>query len=344
MINLLKNTVIAYQFAIVGHGHIGRRHRTIIDGFEGTQVSAVIDSNPQQLQVISEKGIPTFESLDAFFVSGAATDVVSICTPNGFHCQQAIAAIERGYHVLIEKPMGLSRAECERVVSAALCLGKNVFVVKQNRYTPPIKWLKELVQSGSLGDIYQVKIDCFWNRDERYYTPDGWRGSRALDGGVLFTQFSHFVDIMYWIFGDVHNISTRLFNFNHQHNTEFADSGNVLFDFEKGGSGMLNFSTSVFEQNLESTITIIAANGSVKIGGQYMNEIEYCHIKNYQLPKLEQANPPNDYGPFKGSAANHHYVIENVVNTLSGKDTISTNAMEGMKVVDIIERMYGAAL
>lgn len=93
---------------------------------------------------------------------------------------------------------------------------------------------------------------------------------------------------------------------------------------------------------MESSITVVGSNGSLKVGGQYMNEIEYCHIKDYKLPKLEMTNPPNDYGPFKGSAANHHYVIENVVNTLSGNSTITANALEGMKVVDIIERIYAA--
>jgi hypothetical protein len=88
---------------------------------------------------------------------------------------------------------------------------------------------------------------------------------------------------------------------------------------------------------------VIGTKGSLKIGGQYMNEIECCHIENYQMPTLESTNPPNDYGPFKGSAANHHFVIENVVNTLNGKDTITANALEGMKVVDIIERIYNSA-
>jgi predicted dehydrogenase len=94
---------------------------------------------------------------------------------------------------------------------------------------------------------------------------------------------------------------------------------------------------------LESSITVIGSKGSLKIGGQYMNEIEYCHIENYLMPELAPTNPPNDYGPFKGSAANHHYVIENVINTLDGTDTITANALEGMKVVDIIERIYKSA-
>ncbi len=188
-----------------------------------------------------------------------------------------------------------------------------------------------------------VQINCYWNRDNRYYKEGGWKGTSKLDGGVLFTQFSHFIDIMYWVFGDIQNIHTNLQNFNHKDTTEFVDSGNSIFDFASGGLGVLNFSTSLWDKNMESSITVIGRKGSLKIGGQYMNKVEYCHIEDYQLPELEATNPPNDYGPFKGSAANHHYVIENVVNTLNGKDTITANAMEGMKVVDIIERIYDAA-
>jgi predicted dehydrogenase len=114
----------------------------------------------------------------------------------------------------------------------------------------------------------------------------------------------------------------------------------VCFDFVEGGMGCVNYSTAVWDTNLESSIEIIGSNGSVKIGGQYMNDVEYCHIKDYIMPKVEDTNPPNDYGIYKGSAANHHFVIDNVINTLKGRTTATTNALEGLKVVDIIERIY----
>ena len=88
---------------------------------------------------------------------------------------------------------------------------------------------------------------------------------------------------------------------------------------------------------------IIAENGSIKIGGQYMDKVEYCHVKDYVMPELALTNPGNDYGAYKGSAQNHHYVIRNVVDVLSSNDpsqTITTNVLEGLKVVDIIERIY----
>ena len=191
-----------------------------------------------------------------------------------------------------------------------------------------------------MGDIFSVQLNCYWNRDERYYKKGGWKGDRELDGGTLFTQFSHFLDMMYWLFGDIDNIQGKFRDFSHQDLTDFEDTGLVTFDFVNGGIGCLNYSTSVWGANLESSMTIVGSKGSVKIGGQYMNEVEVCNIEGYQMPELAPSNPANDYGAYKGSAANHHYIIKNVVDTLKGRTTATTNALEGLKVVEIIERIY----
>jgi predicted dehydrogenase len=185
-----------------------------------------------------------------------------------------------------------------------------------------------------------VQLNCYWNRDERYYKAGGWKGTQDLDGGTLFTQFSHWVDIMYWLFGDIKNIQAKFADFNHQTSTAFEDSGFVSFDFVNGGMGSINYSTAVWDKNLESSLTIVGSKGSIKVGGQYMDVVETCNIKDYVMPTLADTNPANDYGAYKGSANNHHNVIENVVNTLTGKNKITTNALEGLKVVDIIERIY----
>jgi UDP-N-acetyl-2-amino-2-deoxyglucuronate dehydrogenase len=329
------------KFAVIGFGHIGKRHATIIHDFPGAELVAIVDIDPlQQNHNLYPKNIPFFTSIQSLLESDTRIDVVCICTPNGLHVEYALLALDNKCHVVIEKPMGLSRASCERVVEKSLQVARHVFVVKQNRYSPPSKWLKQIVADGTLGDILMVQVNCYWNRDDRYYKKDGWKGTNDLDGGTLFTQFSHFIDIMFWVFGDVKNIHALMKDFSHQDSTEFEDSGIVNFEFIKGGLGCINFSTSVWDTNMESSISVVGTKGSVKIGGQYMNEIEYCHVKDYVQPSLPETNPPNDYGPFKGSAANHHYVFENVINTLRGNDTITANALEGMKVVDIIERIY----
>jgi len=188
-----------------------------------------------------------------------------------------------------------------------------------------------------------VQVNCFWNRDDRYYGKIPWKGTMELDGGTLFTQFSHFIDILYWLFGDIDSIQARFADFTHAHNTAFEDSGLVTFDFVKGGMGTLQFSTAVAETNFESSLTIVAEKGTIKVGGQYMNEVEYCCVEGYEMPELPPSNPANDYGAYKGSAANHGYIFENVHDTLRGKGRITTNALEGLKVVDIIERIYASA-
>jgi predicted dehydrogenase len=197
-----------------------------------------------------------------------------------------------------------------------------------------------MIEDKVLGDTFMVQLNCYWNRDSRYYKAGGWKGTADLDGGTLFTQFSHFIDIMYWLFGDIDNIQGKFADFTHKDSTAFEDSGFVSFDFVDGGMGSLNYSTAVAGQNLESSMTIIGSKGSVKIGGQYMNEVEVCNVEGYEMPKLRESNPANDYGPYKGSAANHNYVIKNVIDTLKGRTTATTNALEGLKVVEIIERIY----
>jgi len=328
------------KFAVVGQGHIGKRHAEMIRRNPACKLVAVCDVMPKEklgIENISEK---FYNNLEDLLKAHPEVDVVNVCTPNGLHSMHAITALDHDKHVVVEKPMALSKADCEKIIHSALLHHKNVFCVMQNRYSPPSVWLKDIISKKVLGDIYMVQLNCYWNRDERYYKKGGWKGTQDLDGGTLFTQFSHWIDIMYWVFGDITNIQAKFADFNHQNTTDFEDSGFVSFDFVNGGMGCVNYSTSVWDKNLESSLTIVGSKGSVKVGGQYMDQIETCHIKDYTMPQLAETNPANDYGAYKGSANNHHAVIENVVDTLTGKTKITTNALEGLKVVDIIERIY----
>lgn len=328
------------KFAVVGQGHIGKRHAEMIRRNPDSELVAVCDSQPKEELGLTELEVPFFSSIDDMLSSGLDIDVVNICTPNGYHAEYAIKALETKHHVVLEKPIALTKRDAERIVFKSLEVSKHVFCVMQNRYSPPSVWLKEVITDGRLGDIYMVQLNCYWNRDDRYYKQGNWHGDALLDGGTLFTQFSHFIDILYWLFGDITNISGNFHDFSHRKLTDFEDSGIVTFDFINGGMGSLNYSTSVWDKNLESSIVIVGENGTIKVAGQYMNEVEYCHIKDYEMPELAPSNPPNDYGAYKGSAQNHHYVIQNVVEKLQEKGSITTNVLEGLKVIDIIERIY----
>jgi UDP-N-acetyl-2-amino-2-deoxyglucuronate dehydrogenase len=339
------------KFAVIGCGHIGKRHASMILGNDNCELVALCDIKPKhELGLETYSDAVFFDSIDELVKSQLEIDVVSIASPNGFHEEHALKALDMGCHVVVEKPMALTKAGCEKIIFKALHKHKQIFCVMQNRYSPPSVWLKEVLEQSLLGKIFMVQINCYWNRDDRYYKPDPrtgkpttWHGTKELDGGTLFTQFSHFIDLMYWYFGDITNIHSRLNDFSHTKSTDFEDSGFVSFDFVEGGIGSLNYSTAVWDKNLESSITIVAEKGSVKVGGQYMNEVEHCHINNYTMPVLAASNPPNDYGQYKGSAANHHYIYENIVDVIFGNGNITTNALEGMKVVDIIERIYSSS-
>jgi len=329
------------KIAVVGCGHIGKRHAEMVHRHAETELVALCDIRSREEAGVAGFDVPFFQDMRTMLEQVPCIDVVNVCTPNGLHAEQSIMALEHRKHVVCEKPLALSKASCEAVIYKALQMHRTVFAVMQNRYSPPSQWIKSVVEEGLLGDIHLVQVNCYWNRDERYYKAGSWKGSNALDGGTLFTQFSHFIDILYWLFGDITDIQGKFADFNHNDLTEFEDSGLVTFRFmDGGGMGCLNYSTAVWDKNLESSMTIIGSKGSVKIGGQYMDQVEYCHINGYTMPQLAPTNPANDYGAYKGSANNHGYIIDNVVDTLRGHSTLTTNALEGLKVVEIIERIY----
>ena len=330
------------KFAVLGIGHIGKHHAEIISRNNESELVAIIDCNSKEMPGIEKYGVPFFSSLDDFLTTEIECDVVNIATPNGLHAMQALLCLDKKKHVVIEKPLALSKGDADEVINRSLKVNKHVFTVMQNRYSLPSSWLKEVVSRGLLGKIFIVQLNCYWNRDERYYKNSSWHGSKNLDAGTLFTQFSHFIDILYWLFGDIQNIQSRMMNFNHQKITEFEDSGTVNFDFVNGGFGTINFSTSVWDKNLESCLIIIAEYGSVKISGQYMDKVEYCHIRDYEMPILHTMNSPDYPGSSNGSSANHQYVIAHVVDVLKGRALLTPKPIEGMKVVEIIERIYRA--
>lgn len=332
------------KFAVIGGGRIGQRHAKMAEINKDSDLVAIVDTDASKKDEIEANfSVPFFTSSEELYKSGLEIDIVNICTPNYLHAMQSMEALRNDCHVVVEKPMALNKKDAEQVIHLSLQLNKRVFCVMQNRYSPPSQWLKEILDKKLLGEIYMAQVNCFWNRDSDYYKggdPNYWKGKLDQDGGTLFTQFSHFLDMMYWLLGDIENISSRFYDFNHHDTTEFEDSGIVHFDFVNGGAGSINYSTAVYNSNMESSISIIGEKGSVKVGGQYMNEIVYCNIENYEAPELEDTLPPNDYGKYKGSAANHQFVIQNVVDTLLKNQVVTTNSLEGLKVVEIIENIY----
>lgn len=325
-------------FAIIGYGNIGSRHAGHILKNPDARLLAVADTDENKRQAIPE-GVPFYDSIEAL-LAVHQPDVVSICTPNHLHEPHTIYALSNNCHALVEKPMALSTQECDNMIAAAAQNGRKIFAVKQNRYNPPVAAVKELIESGRLGKIYLIEVNCFWNRNDAYYASSGWRGKKASDGGCLFTQFSHFVDILYYLNGGISEATGRIHNFAHQHNTEFEDSGVFSMKANNGSLVSFNFSTTAYGKNMEGAISIIAEKGTLKIGGQYLNTLEYQNLEGPALPDIHVESRENDYGLYKGSMSNHDKVIQNVIDVLHHGKPMMTSAQEGRAVVKMIEQMY----
>ncbi|MBX9449174.1 MAG: Gfo/Idh/MocA family oxidoreductase [Taibaiella sp.] len=330
------------SFAIIGTGNIGSRHARHIIENPNARLTAVCDINPDKALLAREWNVPYYQDPQSFFEQVRA-DVINICTPNYLHLPHAVAALAAGSHALVEKPMALSVKECEEMIAASQMYHKKIFAVKQNRYNPPIQIAKRLMNEQVLGKVYMVQVNCFWNRNEHYYQSGSWRGKRLQDGGCLFTQFSHFIDILYYLIGEVTATSGSISNFLHRHNTDIEDTGSFILRNKQGAIVNFNFTTNAYQKNMEGSITLMGSEGVLKIGGQYLNTIEYSQIKNTELPRMNIQAKENDYGTYQGSMSNHDKVIQNVIDVLEKNEKIMTSAEEGMKVISIIEDMYRAA-
>lgn len=327
------------KFGLIGCGRIGARHAAHISKI-GT-LQAVCDIDLTKVSAFSnEHQTKGFGTADKMLASDPEIDVVSICSPNGLHAEHTIKALSHGYHVLCEKPMALSVHDCGEMIKAAEKANRRLFIVKQNRFNPPIEAVKRAMDEGHLGKIYSIQLSCFWNRNNEYYKD--WKGTRDMDGGTLFTQFSHFIDLLYWMVGDVRNAHAFLQNFHHEGIIEFEDTGVASLEFYNGVIGTLNYSVNSFKKNMEGSLTIFGEKGTVKIGGQYLNELEYQSIEGYEIKDLPPGNPPNNYGQYQGSMSNHDKVYQNVVDVITNKGIIATNGFEGLKTVEIIDKIYSS--
>lgn len=304
------------KFGVVGVGNIGKKHAKIIQ--DKGELVWTCDINQKA----------NYSNIDRALENDV--DIVSICTPNHLHYPHALKAIIAGYDVIIEKPITLKAEHAEMLVKTAERMGTNIYLVLQNRYSPTIEWLKSIVPS--LGNVYQVHINCFWNRSENYYIESDWRAKKETSGGAVFTQFSHFVDILQYLFKGVRMFDVAYRNQNHPY-TDFPDNGSASFLVGEG-FGTFNYSTSAKNQNLESSITILAENASIKIGGQYMNEIIECN--GIDAPNIE-CNKNNEYKGYQGSASNHAEMYEAIIDSKLNGTPYIAEPKEGVELVRLCE-------
>lgn len=325
------------NFAIIGCGRIARRHAEQVN--KVGRLLAVCDIIPQNAaELAREFGGTIYHSIEELLVKEPSVDVVAVCTPNGLHAKHSILALQAGKHVLCEKPLCISVADAKDMVKTASIMDKKLFVVKQNRYNPPVQIVKQLLEEDKLGNIFSFQVNCFWNRPNQYYA-GSWKGTKDMDGGTLFTQFSHFIDLLYWLLGDVKDVKAITRNYEHPVN-DIEDTGVVIIEMLGGAIGTLNYTVNSYEKNMEGSFTIFGKKGTVKIGGQYLNTIEYQCIEGNEIKHIPMGNKANNYGFYQGSMSNHDKVYENLIKALHEPGHEFASALDGLKTVEIIERIY----
>lgn len=331
---------MSYRFAIIGCGRIAERHAAQI--VHRGSLSAVCDSVPEKARQLAQKyGATPYFSIEELF-GDHQPDVAVICTPNGLHGPHSILALQHAATVLCEKPMAISSVEGRAMIAAAERAGKKLYVVKQNRFNPPVMAVKRLLDEGKLGRVTSFQLNCFWNRPAEYYN-DPWRGSLLLDGGTLFTQFSHFIDLLYWFLGDVKRVTGTRANHQHHETIEFEDCGTAILEMQSGAIGSVNYTINTYQGNMEGSLTLFGEKGTVKIGGHYLNQLDFFSVEGVPAPDLPSGSGANQYGFYQGSMSNHHKVYESLMQAMDHQQDSMVEATEALKSVEIIEKIYAAS-
>jgi len=330
------------RFAVVGCGNIGSRHLAVIEAEPEAELAALCDIDQSKVAKYCNlfPGVAGFAGIEDL-LREADVDVVTICTPHYLHAEMSVLVARSGRHVLVEKPMALHAADCELMIDAARDGGVNLMVVKQNRYNVPVALLKQALDDGRFGRVLMSQCNVIWNRYPGYYSQSPWLGRKEYEGGALYTQVSHFLDLMIWMFGPLVGASAMTETM--MHAIDIEDGGAATLRFENGTIGSLFWTTCAYSRNLEGSILVVGESGIAKVGGTYLNRLEHWNVEGFPVPDtLRFDDRPNSYGKYQGTSSNHDKVIRDVVRLVRGQGGSVVMGDEGRLTVSAIEMIYSS--
>lgn len=327
-------------FAIIGCGRIAPKHVAAIESLEkDAKVVACCDINEERARKIAQETGCKWTTKYEDILKMDDVDIVSICTPSGMHAQQSIMASNAEKHVLTEKPMALNLKDADLMIAAAKNNGVKLFVVKQNRYNSPMAKLKDAVQQGRFGKIFLANTTVRWSRPQAYYDQDPWRGTLAMDCGVLMNQASHHIDLLQWLVGPVKSVIAKTATMTH--NIEAEDLGIAILNFKNGAMGVIEATTCIYPKNIEGSVSIFGDKGSVKVGGIAVNKMEHWEFEDFRnddgLVHAHSTNPPNVYG------FGHIEVFKNIIGAIKNGKVPFVDGSEGRKSLELIKATYKSA-
>ena len=315
------------NFAIIGCGRIAKRHAENIARVG--KLLAVCDVVAQRAEELAKMyEVKAYTSVDELLQNEKDVEVIAVCSPNGYHAEHIIKSLQAGKDVLTEKPLCLTKAAAWQIIETAKYCRQQLYVVKSARYNPIMQKLKQAIDENQLGRLYSFHLNCIWNRNDDYYTE--WKGKLFPDGGTLYNQFSHYIDVMLWLFGDIADVKGFKANKAHQSTIEFEDCGAVAMEMQNGMIGSLNWSVNAYQKNFEIALTLVAEKGTLRIGGENLNEVQYQHSETLiDFPLYQKEN-----------WSNHKEIYDHLVDGIKRGGTDFPDAFEGLKSVETIERIY----
>ena len=328
------------NIALVGCGRISKNHFQAIDQHQDRlTLTSVCDNDPEALSAaVAQYRVDGYDTIDKLLITSNA-DIVALCTPSGLHSAQAIKIAKSGRHVLTEKPMATRWQDGLKMVKACDESGVRLFVVKQNRLNVTLQLLKKAVDQGRFGRIYMANINVFWTRPQDYYDQNDWRGTWEFDGGAFMNQASHYIDLIHWLLGPVESIQAMMGTL--ARNIEAEDSGVLNIRWRSGALGSVNVTMLTYPKNYEGSITILGENGTVRIGGVAVNEIQHWEFAD-KRPEDEQIRNTS-YQTNSVYGIGHPLYYDNVINTLQGKEKPIVDGREGLGSLELLIAAYRAS-
>lgn len=328
------------RFGLIGCGRISKVHTSVISNLSGAKLEAVCDIVKERAVEVANKFKCKVFTDYKEMINSDEIDVIDICSPTHLHSQMVIDAAKAGKHVITEKPMALSITDADNMIQECKKNNVKLFVVKQNRYNPPIVKLKEAIEEGRFGKIFYGNTTVLWHRDQSYYDDQEWFGEWEKGGGVFINQASHNIDILQWLMGEVDSVYAKIDTMTHKINAE--DLGMAILRFKSGAWATIQTTTCVFPKNLEGSVSIFGERASAKVGGIQMNEMQIWEFDDYRsedgLYHRYSTTPPNIYG------FGHIKYMEDVIKTLNGEKQPFVDGAEGMMSLELILAMYKSAL
>jgi len=327
------------KFAIVGCGRISDKHIEAIKKIPSAELVGICDSNREKADMTAKNSNVQVYYDYSEMLEKTDADVIDICTPSGLHCEMTIEAAKAGKHVMTEKPMALKLSDADLMLKTCRENNVQLFVVKQNRYNPPIVKLYGALKKGRFGKLFLLNTTVRWSRPQEYYDRDSWRGTKKMDGGVLLNQASHHIDLLLWLGGPVKSVFAITDTLNH--NIEVEDIGVAILNFENGAIGVIETTTCIYPKNMEGSLSVFGEKGSAKVGGVAVNKIDHWDFSDYEnddeLIVKHSTNPPNVYG------FGHIEYIKNVIGAIQNNKVGLVDGEEGRKSLELIEAIYKSA-